>query len=130
MAIINAFGRPLQSLIYVRTMLILFIGMAEMVFSTLWAKYVQETRVYASTMVTVAHVFVWYYILRTVVDQINNIGIVVMYAAGCGIGNFLAILIGETIRKQQAARTRRKVKKLENMPPIPAMPALVTYDTI
>ena len=71
-------------------MLVIFlIGMAEMVLSTLWTKYVQEKSVIGSTAVTMVHVFVWYYVLRTVIDQIDNIGIVVAYALGCGLRNIL-----------------------------------------
>jgi uncharacterized protein YebE (UPF0316 family) len=111
-------------------MLIFCIGMAEMVFSTLWAKYVQETRVYASTMITVAHVFVWYYVLRTVIEQVNDISVVVMYAAGCGMGNLLVIMIGEQIKKRSTSKTRAKVKASQNGITVPAMPALITFDNI
>jgi uncharacterized protein YebE (UPF0316 family) len=111
-------------------MLIFCIGMVEMVLATLWAKYVQEARAYASTFITVAHVFVWYYVLRTVVEQLNDVSIVMMYAAGCGIGNLLVVMVGEMLKKRHARRSRTRAKKHTDEAPVSTMPARVTFDTI
>jgi uncharacterized protein YebE (UPF0316 family) len=110
-------------------MLIFLIGMAEMVLSTLWAKYVQDKSVVGSTAVTMIHVFVWYYVLRTFIDQIENIGIVVAYALGCGVGNMLAIYIGEYSNKHFAARKRKKSKAIRTDVSIPAVPPLTAHES-
>lgn len=114
-------------------MLILFIGMAEMIFSTLWAKYVQEARIWASTVITMSHVFVWYFVLKTVIEQLNNLTIVFMYAIGCGLGNMIAIAAGEYFTKRSAHKKRgKKEQKLaeQQVATVSAMPALITYDTV
>ncbi|OGG63604.1 hypothetical protein A3D66_01980 [Candidatus Kaiserbacteria bacterium RIFCSPHIGHO2_02_FULL_50_9] len=111
-------------------MLIIFlIGMAEMVLSTLWTKYVQEKSVVGSTAVTMVHVFVWYYVLRTVIDQIDNIGIVVAYALGCGIGNVAAHYFGEYSKKKLAIRRRKKSKTTQDGVSIPAVPNLLAHES-
>ena len=110
-------------------MLVIFlIGMAEMVLSTLWTKYVQEKSVIGSTAVTMVHVFVWYYVLRTVIDQIDNIGIVVAYALGCGLGNILAHYFGEFSKKKLAIR-RRKNSKTTEAGAIAAVPNFLAHES-
>lgn len=113
-------------------MLILFIGMAEMIFSTLWAKYVQEARVWASTLITMSHVFVWYFVLKTVIEQLNNMNVVFMYAIGCGLGNMLAIVVGEYFVKRAAhkKRTKKQMQLDQQTATVSAMPALITYDIV
>ena len=109
-------------------LLIFLIGMAEMVLATLWAKYVQDKSVIGSTAVTILHVFVWYFVLRTVIDQIDNIGIVVAYALGCGIGNIAAHYFGEYSKKKIATRRRRKSKATEAHA-ITAVPNLLAHES-
>lgn len=112
-------------------MLIFMIGMAEMVLSTLWTKYVQEKSVVGSTAVTMIHVFVWYYVLRTLIDQIDNIMIVVAYAFGCGAGNIIAIILGEYSNEALTTRRRskKKTKAKESGMTVPAVPTLQAYES-
>ena len=98
----------INSFILHTPMLIFLVGMAEMVLSTLWTNYVQEKSPFGSTLVTVIHVFVWYYVLRTVLDQIDNIAIVFYYAAGCGAGTLLPMLFRESIEKRLKAFRRKR----------------------
>jgi uncharacterized protein YebE (UPF0316 family) len=50
---------------------------------------VSETKVLASGLVTVINIFIWYYVLRIVVDDINNVGVIIVYALGCAAGTML-----------------------------------------
>src|SRR3989344_351724 len=109
-------------------MLIFLIGMAEMVLSTLWTKYVQEKSVVGSTAVTIIHVFVWYYVLRTVIDQIDNLSIVLFYALGCAIGNMLAIYLGEYYSKKKIAARRSHKTTTKRGVTIPAVPTLIAHE--
>lgn len=112
-------------------MLIFVIGMAEMVLSTLWARYVQDKSIAGSTSVTMIHVFVWYYVLRTFIDQIDNIMIVVAYALGCGVGNVIAIVIGEYSEKDliRKRRPKKQTKPRESGVTIPAVQQFQAYES-
>jgi uncharacterized protein YebE (UPF0316 family) len=93
-------------------MLIIFlIGMAEMILNTLWAKYVAETKVFLTTSVTMIHVFIWYYVLHTVIEQINDIGIVLSYAFGCGVGTVIAFWAMEQYTRRSTARRTKKAAR-------------------
>ena len=113
-------------------MLIFLVGMAEMVLSKLWTNYVQEKSPFGSTLVTVIHVFVWYYVLRTVMEQIDNIAIVFYYAAGCGAGTLLPMMFRESIEKRfRAFRRKRRAKiKATKEEAIPAVQTLIAHEPI
>ncbi|MFA6132354.1 MAG: DUF5698 domain-containing protein [Patescibacteria group bacterium] len=70
-------------------MILFFIGIAEMIIVSIWTHMVSETRVVASGIVTIVNIFIWYYVLQTVVEDIQNIGYVALYAVGCAIGTML-----------------------------------------
>jgi len=107
-------------------MLIFFIGMAEMVIATLWTKFVSETRIVPSTTITIVNVLVWYYVLRVVIDNINNVSIILLYALGCGLGTMLSLLIPRFV-KTKTTRTRKTVGTITS-PHVPAMPTLTRHD--
>ena len=113
-------------------MLIFFIGMAEAVLSTLWAKSIQETRMYWSPVITMMNVLIWYYVLRTVLEQVNDVSVVLMYALGCGLGNFLVIMTGKVMEKRAAHKSRIKKEIVTGgshlAMPVPAMPTLITIE--
>ncbi len=55
-----------------------------------WTKAVVESQVYISGVVTVVNILIWYYVLRTFVDDINNWYLVLFYAIGCAVGTMLS----------------------------------------
>lgn len=70
-------------------MILFFIGIIEMVIISVWTRMVSETKVMASGLVTVVNIFIWYYVLQTVTDDIKNLGLVALYASGCAIGTMI-----------------------------------------
>jgi len=70
-------------------MIIFFVGILEMLIITIWTKVVTETRILASGVVTLINVLIWYYVLQTLVKDINNIFLVLLYASGCVLGTIL-----------------------------------------
>ena len=70
-------------------MILFFIGVLEMIIVSYWTKLVSETRVMASGMVSVVNIFIWYYVLQAVIEDVHNVMGIVVYAAGCGLGTMI-----------------------------------------
>lgn len=70
-------------------MILFFIGVIEMIIVSIWTKAVSETRVMASGLVSVVNIFIWYYVLQTVIADVHNVYGIIVYAAGCGIGTMI-----------------------------------------
>jgi len=70
-------------------MILFIVGIVEMVISALWTRYVSQGKKWIGAGITLINIFIWYYVLRTVLENINNLGIVVIYALGCSIGTFI-----------------------------------------
>jgi len=70
-------------------MILFFIGVIEMIVVSIWTHLVSKARVMASGIVTVVHIFIWYYVLQTVIEDIGNIGFVLLYALGCSVGTMI-----------------------------------------
>ncbi|MFA7654327.1 MAG: DUF5698 domain-containing protein [Candidatus Magasanikbacteria bacterium] len=71
-------------------MTLFFIGIIEMIIMATWTKVVSNTQIVASGIITMMNIFVWYYVLRIVIDNINNWHLVLFYAFGCAIGTVLS----------------------------------------
>jgi len=67
-------------------MMLFFIGIIEMFIATLWTKAVTETKVFASGFITMINILIWYYVLQTIIDNINNWYLALFYAFGCALG--------------------------------------------
>jgi ABC-type iron transport system FetAB permease component len=67
-------------------MSLFFIGALEMVIVTFWTKWVTENKILASGSITVLNVLIWYYVLETIVSDIKNWQLVLLYALGCSCG--------------------------------------------
>ncbi|MDP2812671.1 MAG: DUF5698 domain-containing protein [bacterium] len=71
-------------------MILFFIGVVEMVIISTWTKAVTETKVIFSGIVTLVNVFIWYYVLETVINDITNTQVIIQYASGCALGTMLS----------------------------------------
>ena len=72
-----------------------------------WTKTVVESRVYMSGAVTIVNILIWFYVLRTFVDNIDNWQLVIFYALGCAAGTMLSGFVSN----QETARKSKKVKQ-------------------
>jgi len=88
-------------------MFIFIIGVIEMFVIAYWTKTVVESRVYMSGIITIVNVLIWFYVLQTFVDNIDNWYLVMSYALGCAVGTMLSSFVSN----QEKARKNRKVKK-------------------
>ena len=88
-------------------MILFIIGVVEMFVVAYWTKTVVESRVYISGLVTIVNILIWYYVLQTFVDNINNWQLVISYALGCAVGTMLSGFL----TNREKARKNKKVKQ-------------------
>lgn len=69
--------------------ILFFVGVIEMIIVSCWTKMVTDSKVLLSGAVTIVNIFIWYYVIETVVTNISNMWLIVMYAIGCAIGTML-----------------------------------------
>lgn len=70
-------------------MILFLIGILEMIIVSTWTKLVSETRVLWSGAVTFINIIIWYYVLETIVNDIGNWKLVLLYAVGCALGTMV-----------------------------------------
>jgi len=87
-------------------MLIFTLGVVEMFIIAYWTKTVADSRIYVSGVITIVNVLIWYYVLQTFVDNLNNWYLVFSYALGCALGTMLSGYVSN----KETARKTRKVK--------------------
>ena len=81
-------------------MILFFVGIVEMLIVTTWTKFVTRTKVIASGLITMINVLVWYYVLQSIVDNIGNFGLVLLYALGCSLGTVMGTLFFSSKEKK------------------------------
>ena len=84
-------------------MLLFFIGIVEMFIVAAWTKWVVEERILASGAISMINVLVWYYVLQTLVSDLGNIYLVILYAAGCAFGTMLSGAVSARYGKEKQA---------------------------
>lgn len=67
-------------------MILFFVGIVEMLIVTSWTKAVTGSRVLMSGVITFINVLIWYYVLQTIVNNVNAWHVAVLYALGCAVG--------------------------------------------
>jgi uncharacterized protein YebE (UPF0316 family) len=85
------------------------IGMVECLIMTVWTRWVTETKVVASGAITFVNILIWYYVLQTIVENINNMGLVLLYAFGCAAGTMLSVYFFRE-KDRNTARTSRAIQ--------------------
>ena len=96
-------------------MMLFFVGILEMLIVTIWTNVVTKTKVLASGIVTVINVMIWYYVVQTIVDNINDWRVALLYACGCAIGTAGSTYFYQIMEKRKrAARRARKNQTLSN----------------
>jgi ABC-type iron transport system FetAB permease component len=70
-------------------MMLFFVGILEMLIVSTWTKLVSTNRILGSGIVTIFNILIWYYVLQTIVADIQNWQVVGFYAVGCAVGTVL-----------------------------------------
>lgn len=92
-------------------MALFFIGVIEMVISANWTKSVAKANIALTGAITSVNIFIWYYVIRVVVDDIENWFAIIPYTAGCAIGAMLGAVDWEKATKRLPGVFARRGKR-------------------
>lgn len=81
-------------------MILFFVGVIELVIATFWTRVVAKSNVAAVGVVTTVNIFIWYYVLRTVLADLNDWTKIVPYVAGCAVGAMLGAVDHDKVIKR------------------------------
>jgi len=95
-------------------MALFFVGVIEMIISASWTKSVSKANVALTGAITSVNIFIWYYVIRTVVGNLDNWFAIIPYTAGCAIGAMLGAIDQEKVMKR--IRTRYAAMKAKTSP--------------
>ncbi len=84
-------------------MTLFFVGVIEMIISAAWTKSVSKANVALTGAITSINIFIWYYVIRVVVENLDNWYAIIPYTAGCAIG----AMLGAVDRDKAMKRIRR-----------------------
>ncbi len=81
-------------------MTLFFVGVIEMIISASWTKSVSKANVALTGAITSVNIFIWYYVIRTVVENLDNWFAIIPYTAGCAIGAMIGAIDQEKVMKR------------------------------
>jgi len=85
-------------------MALFFVGVIEMIISASWTKSVSKANVALTGAITSINIFIWYYVIRVVVENLDNWFAIIPYTAGCAIGAMLG-----AVDREKAVKRMRKL---------------------
>jgi uncharacterized protein YebE (UPF0316 family) len=88
-------------------MSLFFIGIVEMVIVALWTRAVTKANVVLTGLVTGINIFIWYYVVGQVIDNLHNWRMIVPYGIGCAIGSMIGAIDLKNYFASAAPRTER-----------------------
>ncbi|MEY4744491.1 MAG: hypothetical protein RL272_436 [Candidatus Parcubacteria bacterium] len=101
-------------------MILFFVGIVEMAIATYWTRFVTSANVRMTGVVTGVNFAIWYFVIRQVVENLDNWHAIVPYGAGCVAGSMLGVALdvdalmlrffrrhGRATRKTSAVRIKR-----------------------
>ncbi|MEY4723456.1 MAG: hypothetical protein RLZZ324_969 [Candidatus Parcubacteria bacterium] len=92
-------------------MILFFVGVIEMTIAASWTRSVAKSSVYVNGLITYANIFVWYYVLGQVIDNLKAGWVAILpYAAGCAIGSMLGSTGPKAVRLGMRKMYRRFMK--------------------
>ena len=108
-------------------MTLFLVGVIEMIIATNWTKSVAKANVALTGVITTINIFIWYYVLRQVVDNLDKWYAIIPYASGCALGAMVAAVEWQTVMKKfrrfraEQRKTARSPKRQKTMPALPAV---------
>lgn len=119
-------------------MVLFFVGIIEMVISAAWTKAVAKSNTAMTGVITTINIFIWFYVIQVVVDNLDNWSAIVPYAIGCAIGAMLGASglqqkVVKAWKRQRRARSlaSNRASALAISMNRPARsPGQITYDAI
>jgi len=83
------------------------VGVLELFLDIVDFKVTEGNRPVLSAVVTFLGILFWYVVLRIVLENLNNIGLVLMYASGCGIGCYVGMKVMYRVKSYDKRGTPR-----------------------
>ena len=93
-------------------MVLFFVGVIEMVIAAYWTKSVARAKVTRTGAITIVNIFIWFYMIRIVVDNLDNWMAIVPYAVGCAIG----AMLGSAFDSRDIRRLFRRKRAIKRCP--------------
>ncbi len=84
-------------------MTLFFVGVIEMIISASWTKAVSKANVALTGAITTVNILIWFYVIRVVVENLDNWLAIMPYTAGCVLGSMLG-----AINREKAMRRCRE----------------------
>lgn len=97
------------------TMSLFFVGVVEMIIISAWTRWVVNEKVFASGAISMVNVLIWYYVLNTVVNDINNMYLVLLYAAGCSVGTMLSSALSKYLRNHSERSAEEGTEEIQSV---------------
>ncbi len=102
------------------------IGVVEMFIVAAWTKFVSNSQVVASGVVTFVNTIVYFYVLSALLTNVSNTPVIIAYALGCALGTMIAtapqfsrlIAAKRTVRTRSTHARQPRVERGEQFSPI------------
>lgn len=95
--------------------MLFIIGIIEMIIISVWTKVVTDNKILTSGIITFINILIWYYVLESVVSDINNIQLILFYALGCTIGTMLTVSYYSWQEKNQQKKNGKKYSLIKTL---------------
>lgn len=91
----------------IRYVLVFIAGFAEFVIRVVDYKAIQRSMCIYSSVITFINIWVWYYIIDSIVKNLGDIWLIFIYALGCAIGNYITLKIDLQTHPAEKIKKRR-----------------------
>jgi len=106
--------------------ILFMVGIVELYISALLTKSISKERAGISGVITFVNILIWYFVLRTILEQLDNTKLVVVYALGCSLGTILGAkrgnLFAEILKRVQKLHSRCRPKPSSQQPRMSEIP--------
>ena len=92
-------------------MILFLTGIIEMAIATYWTRFVTNANVRMTGLVTAINFAIWYFVIRQIVENIDNWQAIVPYGAGCVAGSMLGVAFDIDVVIARAAKALRRMMK-------------------
>ena len=92
-------------------MILFLIGIIEMAIAASWTRSVSRSNPAKTGAITMINIFIWYYVLNQVVNNIDGWWAIVPYAGGCALGAMVGHVDLKTARRY-LKRCRKMLRRI------------------
>jgi len=92
-------------------MILFFVGIIEMAIATYWTRFVTNANVRMTGLVTGINFTIWYFVIRQIVENIDNWQAIVPYGAGCVAGSMIGVAFDIDVVMARSAKWLKRMAK-------------------